>query len=121
MYRLRAPAASVDPLRAASAADPGPTTSANLKYYTGLKLGSNSHFDGRAAAEEVLADFLSALLRPERASHANAAGMANGAPAQLLRRMRPWTTWTGVVRLSIRWAAVASRAGEPILHGREPT
>ena len=33
----------------------------------------------------------------------------------LLRRMRPWTTWTGVVRLSIRWAAVASRAGEPIL------
>ena len=50
--------------------------------HTGLKLGSNSHFYGRAAAEEVLADFLGALLRPERAGHANAAGMANGTPAQ---------------------------------------
>ena len=43
----------------------GPSsTSANLKHYTGLKLASKSHFSGRAAADEVLAGFLSALLRP---------------------------------------------------------
>ena len=40
------------------------TTSTLSNFYTGLKLGSKTHFYGRAAAEEVLASFLSALLRP---------------------------------------------------------
>jgi hypothetical protein len=39
-------------------------TSTNFKYYRGLKLKSKSHFYGRAAAVEVLANCLSALLRP---------------------------------------------------------
>jgi hypothetical protein len=41
-----------------------PLTSTNSNYYTGLKLRSKMHFYGRVAAEEVLATFLSALLRP---------------------------------------------------------
>ena len=40
------------------------TTSTVSNFYTGLKLGSKTHFYGRAAAEEVLASFLCALLRP---------------------------------------------------------
>ena len=39
-------------------------TSTCSNFYTGLKLESKTHFYGRAAAEEVLAGFLSALLRP---------------------------------------------------------
>ena len=39
-------------------------TSTKFKYYKGLKLKSKSHFYGRAAADEVLANRLSALLRP---------------------------------------------------------
>jgi hypothetical protein len=37
-----------------------------FKYYKGLKLKSKSHFYGRAAAYEVLANRLSALLRPKK-------------------------------------------------------
>ena len=44
-------------------ASPSPT-STKFKYYKGLKLKSKSHFYGRAAADEVLANRLSALLRP---------------------------------------------------------
>ena len=84
-------------------------TSTNLNY-TGLKLGSNSHFYGRAATEKVLAGFLSALLR---------LAVANGAPgAQRPRRAAAAAaaanaakggTWTGVVSLS-KVGAAASRA-----------
>ena len=42
------------------------TTSTCSNFYTGLKLESKTHFYGRAAAEEVLAGFLSALLRPTK-------------------------------------------------------
>ena len=44
-----------------------PHTSTRSNFYTGQKLGSKSHFYGRAAAEEVLASSLSALLRAGRA------------------------------------------------------
>ena len=45
----------------------GASTSTRSNFYTGQKLGSKSHFYGRAAAEEVLASSLSALLRAGRA------------------------------------------------------
>jgi hypothetical protein len=90
------------------------TTSTNLNYYTGLKLGSNSHFYGRAAAEEVLAGFQSAILRLAVANGASAprGRSARAAlPLPLPRRMRPWATWTGVVSLSkVGAAARAERA-----------
>ena len=45
----------------------GEHTSTVPNFYTGLKLSSKSHFYGRVAPEEVLAVFLSELLRARSA------------------------------------------------------
>ena len=60
-------------------------TSTNLKHYTGQKLKSKTHFYGRAAAEEVLAGCLSALLQRRRAAaerdeHNSAADTTDSSP-----------------------------------------
>ena len=52
-------------------------TSTCSNFYTGLKLESKTHFYGRAAAEEVLAGFLSALLRPRSGRGRGFAGKTN--------------------------------------------
>ena len=57
---LSAPARSSEPEQGTG---PVTHTSTGSHFYTGLKLGSKTHFYGRAAAEDVLAGFLSALLR----------------------------------------------------------